>query len=134
MKDASELIARCRAEHVSLCPGPGGVLVVEADVEPPADLLEDLAASKGEVLTLLAGGHLRPGRYCGWVRFRVHGWQHVIAPRPYWWVVEDLADYASTVGAACLESAVLAEGVTPACCLPTQTEFTSGRLRHGNED
>jgi sugar phosphate isomerase/epimerase len=49
----AELLARCRALGIDLAAGPGGTLLWEADDEPPADLLADLAARKTELLALL---------------------------------------------------------------------------------
>jgi hypothetical protein len=51
-----ELLARCRAMGIELGVGAGGTsLVWEADAEPPADLLADLAANKAAVLPLIRG-------------------------------------------------------------------------------
>jgi hypothetical protein len=51
----AELLARCRALGIVLAAGPGGALVWEADDDPPADLLEDLANNKAGVLDALRG-------------------------------------------------------------------------------
>jgi hypothetical protein len=50
---ALALLARCRALGIDLMAGPGGALLWEADADPPADLLADLAAHKAELLDLL---------------------------------------------------------------------------------
>ncbi|HKI35423.1 MAG TPA: hypothetical protein VKA46_26425 [Gemmataceae bacterium] len=53
---AVELLARCRALGIELGAGSGGAsLLWEADAEPPADLLADLAANKADVLALIRG-------------------------------------------------------------------------------
>jgi hypothetical protein len=51
---AAELHSRCRALGIALAAGPKGALAWEADAEPPADLLADLARHKAELLGLLA--------------------------------------------------------------------------------
>jgi hypothetical protein len=53
MTAANDLIARCQALGIGLATGPDGGLTWEADTDPPADLLADLAANKAELLALL---------------------------------------------------------------------------------
>jgi len=53
MTAAAELFARCRALGIDLVTGPDDGLTWEADADPPADLLADLAASKADLLALL---------------------------------------------------------------------------------
>jgi hypothetical protein len=56
MTSAAELVARCRALGIELGVGSGGAsLLWEADADPPADLLTDLAANKAAVLALVRG-------------------------------------------------------------------------------
>jgi hypothetical protein len=59
MTTAAELLARCHALGIELGVGTGGTLFWEweADADPPADLLGDLAASKAAVLALVRGPH-----------------------------------------------------------------------------
>ncbi len=53
---AAELLARCRGLGIELGIGAGGAsLLWEADADPPADLLADLAANKADVLALIRG-------------------------------------------------------------------------------
>jgi hypothetical protein len=49
----ADLLARCGALGVTLLAGPGGALAWEADADPPADLLRDLAGHKAEILARL---------------------------------------------------------------------------------
>jgi hypothetical protein len=49
----AELLDRCRSLGIDLDAGPDGALVWQADDDPPADLLEDLAANKTAVLNAL---------------------------------------------------------------------------------
>jgi hypothetical protein len=77
---APELLARCRSLGIDLAVGAGGALLWEADDEPPAGLLEELAARKAELLALLAAascpacGRALDGKgrcwaaHCGWRR------------------------------------------------------------------
>ena len=51
----AELLTRCRARGIDLTAGPGGALLWEADDDPTAGLLEELAEHKAELLVLLAG-------------------------------------------------------------------------------
>jgi hypothetical protein len=56
MTSAAELVARCRALGVELrVRGGGASLLWEAETEPSAQLLADLAANKADVLALLRG-------------------------------------------------------------------------------
>jgi hypothetical protein len=56
MTSATRLLARCRAVGVTLDVGPDGrSLHWEANADPPADLLADLAANKAAVLALVRG-------------------------------------------------------------------------------
>jgi hypothetical protein len=52
---AGELLTCCRALGVDLAPGTGGALTWQADTDPPAGLLAEPLAHKGDVLRLLAG-------------------------------------------------------------------------------
>jgi hypothetical protein len=53
---AADLLARCRALGIELGAGSGGAsLLWEADADPPADLLEELAANKADLLALVRG-------------------------------------------------------------------------------
>jgi hypothetical protein len=47
----AELMDRCRGLGIDLDAGPDGTLVWQADDDPPADLLEDVAHIKSAVLT-----------------------------------------------------------------------------------
>jgi hypothetical protein len=53
MTAAAEMVARCRILGIDLTAGPDGGLTWEAETDPPADLLAELAASKTELLALL---------------------------------------------------------------------------------
>jgi hypothetical protein len=54
--NAADLLARCRAAGVELGAGLGGdSLLWEADTDPPAELLAELAANKAGVLALVRG-------------------------------------------------------------------------------
>ena len=75
MTAAGELLARCRAVGVELGVGSGGAsLLWEADANPPAELLADLAANKADVLALIRGpfgncdqcGRPLDGKRCCW--------------------------------------------------------------------
>jgi hypothetical protein len=55
---AAALLARCHAERIHLGPGPDGTLTWAADAEPPADVLEELAAHKPELLALYGAQRL----------------------------------------------------------------------------
>lgn len=55
MTAAADLLDRCRAVGIDLAAGPGGALLWEADADPPADLLADLAAQKAGLLAVLGG-------------------------------------------------------------------------------
>jgi hypothetical protein len=56
MTAAAELLARCRALGIELGVGSGGsALVWEAETDPPADVLDGLAANKAELLVLCRG-------------------------------------------------------------------------------
>jgi hypothetical protein len=50
---ATALLAQCRTLGVDLATGPDGALIWEADFDPPAELLADLAAHKDDVLVAL---------------------------------------------------------------------------------
>ena len=55
---AVDLLARCRVAGVQLGVGSGGAsLLWEADADPPAGLLADLAANKAAILELVRGPH-----------------------------------------------------------------------------
>jgi hypothetical protein len=57
MTPAVRLLDRCQALGVKLHVAPdGGALTWEADTDPPADLLADLAANKDAVLALIDPG------------------------------------------------------------------------------
>ena len=65
MTAAAELLARCRAAGVQLGVVSGGAsLLWEANTDPPAGLLADLAANKAAVLELVRGPHGNCGQ-CG---------------------------------------------------------------------
>lgn len=49
------LLARCQAFGIDLSAGPSGALYWEADDDPPAALLADLAEHKAAVLAVLLG-------------------------------------------------------------------------------
>ena len=51
--NAVDLITRCRALGIGLAAGSDGALLWESDSDPPADLLENLTASKTAVLDLI---------------------------------------------------------------------------------
>jgi hypothetical protein len=62
MTAAAGLLNRCRALGIDLVAGPGGALLWEADADPPAELLRDLAEHKPEVLAALGPpAEPRPG-------------------------------------------------------------------------
>jgi hypothetical protein len=54
VREATGLLARCRAQGIELSAGPGGALAWEADSALPADVAEGLARHKADVLALLA--------------------------------------------------------------------------------
>jgi len=49
----AELLDRCRALGIDLATGPRGALLWEADDDPPASLLQELAEHKTELLSML---------------------------------------------------------------------------------
>jgi hypothetical protein len=56
MTTAVKLLARCRAAGVELGVGSGGAsLLWEAEADPPAELLAELAANKAVLLALIRG-------------------------------------------------------------------------------
>jgi hypothetical protein len=56
---AADLLARCRALGLDLSAGPDSGLNWEADTDPPAELLADLAGSKAELLALLRAAEVQ---------------------------------------------------------------------------
>jgi hypothetical protein len=51
---ATAILARCRAHGIDLSVDRDGALIWEADADPPAELLEELAKNKAELLAILA--------------------------------------------------------------------------------
>jgi hypothetical protein len=51
---AAQLVNRCRLLGIALAAGPDGALIWEADADPPADLLAELARHKAALLAFLA--------------------------------------------------------------------------------
>lgn len=54
---AAELIRRATEAGIKMAVGPDGRLLLRAERQPPADLLADLAAHKGELLVELAAAN-----------------------------------------------------------------------------